>query len=205
MLLQKNSGSFAGASTFYWTNASNRLTVNGHLMIHHNTTDEPGLRFIASNTGMTSSDGTNNIKLVVQGMTSMHLNSSNVGIGTTSVDTKLEVNGTTMANAFVNKAFYSNTSGTGVTVDWNNGNKQKITLGHNVTFTFTAPTAGVGSYTLLLTQDGTGTRTVTWPGSVKWPGGTAPTLSTAPGYIDVVTCVYDSGPVYYCQIGLDFR
>ena len=200
-----SSGSFAGSSNFAWNNGSNRLTVTGQILVSNGTTDEPGLRFISSNTGISSSNPSSNIKLVVQGNVPMHINSSNVGIGTSSVDTKLEVNGATMSNSFLEKAFYSNTSSYSVTIDWNNGNKQKITLAHNLTFTFTAPTTGVGSFTLILTQDGTGSRTVTWPASVKWPGGTAPTLSTAPGYIDVVTCLYDVGPVYYCQIGLDFR
>ena len=31
---------------------------------------------------------------------------------------------------------------------------------------------------LILVQDGTGSRTATWPATVKWPSGTAPTLST---------------------------
>jgi hypothetical protein len=109
-----------------------------------------------------------------------------------------------MANTMVNKSLYTISSGTNVTVDWNNGNKQKIVLGHNVTFTFTAPSAGVGSFSLILKQDGFGSRTVTWPTSiVKWPGGTAPVLSTAPNKVDVVTCIYD-GSDYLCQIGIDF-
>lgn len=36
-----------------------------------------------------------------------------------------------------------------------------------------------GSFTLHLTQDATGGRTLTFPSSVKWAGGTAPTLNTA--------------------------
>lgn len=48
----------------------------------------------------------------------------------------------------------------------------------NATLTF--PTAAAGARFLLeLKQDTTGARTVTWPVSVKWPGGAAPTLSVA--------------------------
>ena len=132
------------------------------------------------------------------------LSSGNIGIGTASIDAKLEVNGAMMANTMVNKAFYTVGSATNVTVNWNNGNKQKILLETNpVNFTFTAPSAGVGSFSLLLKQDGGGSKTVTWPASVKWPGGTAPTLSTAPNKLDIVTCIYD-GTDYFCQIGIDF-
>ncbi|MFC1729750.1 hypothetical protein ACFL6I_05380 [candidate division KSB1 bacterium] len=55
-----------------------------------------------------------------------------------------------------------------------------ITLTGNCTFTFSnPPTSGTGgTITLILKQDGTGSRTATWPASVKWAGGTAPTLTT---------------------------
>lgn len=59
-----------------------------------------------------------------------------------------------------------------------------ITLTGNCTFTFPAAEAGK-SFTVVLVQDGTGSRTVTWPASVKWPGGTAPTLTTAASKRDV--------------------
>jgi hypothetical protein len=131
------------------------------------------------------------------------LDSGNVGIKDETPDALLDINGAMMAVTMVNKSLYNVISATNVTVNWNNGNKQKITLGHNVTFTFTNPSNGVGSFTLILKQDSVGSRTVTWPASVKWPGGTAPVISTAPNKTDVITCIYD-GSDYLCQIGIDF-
>lgn len=59
----------------------------------------------------------------------------------------------------------------------------RVTLTANCTLTF--PAAGAGkSFSLELVQDGTGSRTVTWPASVKWDGGAAPTLSAAAGAVD---------------------
>lgn len=81
-------------------------------------------------------------------------------------------------------------SGTSDTVTWTAGNMQKSTLTGNCTFTFVAPTLS-GRYSLTLIQDGTGSRLVTWPASVRWPGGTAPTLSTAASAVDKVTFEYD--------------
>lgn len=47
---------------------------------------------------------------------------------------------------------------------------------------------------LYLEQDGTGSRTVSWPSAVKWPGGQAPTLSTAAGAVDVIVLgTFDEG------------
>src|SRR5438552_937503 len=43
-----------------------------------------------------------------------------------------------------------------------------------------------------------GSRLVTWPGSVVWQGGTAPTLATAAGSVDVLTFfTLDGGTVWY--------
>jgi hypothetical protein len=90
-------------------------------------------------------------------------------------------------------------------LDWNNGQKQRATLTGNVTYTFTAldVTGGAASLTLRLIQDGTGGRTVTWPAGVLWPGGTAPTLSTAASAIDIITFYWD-GTNYYGAALLDF-
>lgn len=86
-------------------------------------------------------------------------------------------------------------SSTAITIDWRRANHQRVTLTGNATFTFTAP-HGVGSFICKLIQDGTGSRTVTWPASVRWSGGTAPTLSTGASDIDIITLYFD-GTNYY--------
>lgn len=97
------------------------------------------------------------------------------------------------------------------TVDWNNGQKQKITLTGNITtLTLTAPTAGtfygvgVGNFLLKIIQGGAGSFDITWPASVRWPGGTAPTLTAAAGSEDIVTFYFD-GTNYYGVGSLDFQ
>ncbi|HWP61288.1 MAG TPA: hypothetical protein VN495_01665, partial [Candidatus Paceibacterota bacterium] len=77
------------------------------------------------------------------------------------------------------------------TVNWKDAKIQGITLTiPNTTFVFNHPKAGT-RYDFILDQDGTGSRHVTWPSSVKWPGGNAPTLSTAANTTDVVHFIYD--------------
>jgi len=89
------------------------------------------------------------------------------------------------------------------TIDWKNGNVFKFTFGaQNETFTFTAPSKP-GWLTLLLIQDETGGRSATWPGSVKWPGGTSPTLSTGAGAIDKIDFYFD-GSNFYGEAKLNF-
>lgn len=67
-----------------------------------------------------------------------------------------------------------------------------ITLTANCTLTFPAAAAGK-SFTLVLRQDATGSRTVTWPGTVQWPGGTTPTLTTTASKADVFTFLCTDG------------
>lgn len=96
------------------------------------------------------------------------------------------------------------TTGDGTTtINWTLGNKFKFTFGaQNDTFTFTAPTNPC-NILLMLIQDGTGSRTATWPGTVKWAGGTAPTLTTGANTIDMCSFYWD-GTNYFGVASLAF-
>lgn len=75
------------------------------------------------------------------------------------------------------------------------------------TLTFPSPAAGSAyQFTLELTQDGTGTRLVTWPSSVKWPNNVAPTLSVAAGKVDIFSFVTrDGGATWHgSTVGLTY-
>ena len=84
-----------------------------------------------------------------------------------------------------------------------NGNVQTLTLGGNITLTFSGSTASAGcSFLLIVTQDGTGSRVITWPAAVKWSNATAPTLSTAAAAVDVLTFVtVNNGTTWYGFLG----
>ena len=98
-----------------------------------------------------------------------------------SGDTVDVPNGSTLSNPTVNDGYTEETAtantGTAYTIDLANGSLQILTLTGNCTFTFPTPTAGK-SFTLFLKQDATGSRTVTWASSVKWPSSTAPTVTS---------------------------
>jgi hypothetical protein len=81
-------------------------------------------------------------------------------------------------------------SGTGtVTFNWNDGNIQSVTLTGNCTFAFSNPQSGA-SYQIIITQDGTGGRTITWP-TIHWEGKTTPSLTGTLNSKDIVTLTYD--------------
>ena len=91
-------------------------------------------------------------------------------------------------------------SGTSYTIDLTSGNTFNITLTGNCAFTFANPpqSGTAGSFTLMLTQDATGTRIPTWPTAVRWPGGTAPTLTTTSAHADIlVFATVNGGTVWY--------
>jgi hypothetical protein len=95
-------------------------------------------------------------------------------------------------------------AGTTQTVDWSNGNWQKLSLASasgNVTVTLSSPIEGA-VYKLFVIQ-GAAPLDVVWPASVKWPQGQAPILSTGASEVDIVTMYYD-GTSYYGDWELNY-
>lgn len=83
-----------------------------------------------------------------------------------------------------------------LTLNLENGNIFWSTLTENITtFTLSNPPASgsVGAVTLILTQDGTGGRTVTWPASIKWAGEEAPIVTAAAGSVDFFSFITRNG------------
>src|SRR3569833_349176 len=75
------------------------------------------------------------------------------------------------------------------------GNVQSLTLTANSTFTISNPPAAGVSFglTLMIAQDATGGRTITWPAAVKWPNGVAPTLTTPASKTDFISLMTIDG------------
>ena len=90
----------------------------------------------------------------------------------------------------------SGTDGSTVTFDLNDSNTHRVTLGGNRTLAITNVSYGQ-KFTTRLTQDGTGSRTVTWFNNIHWAGGTAPTLTTTAHQTDVFgfICTAASGSI----------
>ena len=93
----------------------------------------------------------------------------------------------TATNFTAQQYFGTATLTDGATVSWAANTQQvaKVTIAGNRTMA--APTGLVdgGFYSLLVIQDATGSRTLTWNAVFDWAGGTAPTLSTAASAKDI--------------------
>lgn len=132
------------------------------------------------------------------GTGTLYVTSTNVGIGNNAPASALDITGSLYSR------LVSLTWGATLNVDWSQGNTQKVTLGGaTTTLTFANGQAG-GKYTLILAQDATGNRTVSWPASVKWSGGTAPTLTTTASKTDFVGFIYDGTNYFGVGSALNF-
>ena len=201
-------GSTAAAGSFTTLSASSTVTIGGTAL----TSTAAELNILD---GVTATASELNI---LDGVTSTatELNILDGVTATTAEINYLDV--TTLGTSEANKAVTSDANGVtkfdngiqeestvvtsssnAATLNLRDGSVFTHTLSENVTYTFSNPAASgyASSFTLKVTQDSSA-RTITWPGSVDWAGGTAPTLSTGSGDVDVfVFMTVDGGTIYY--------
>lgn len=103
-------------------------------------------------------------------------------------------------------AFVALTDAATIATDAALSNHFSVTLGGNRTLANPTNMRDGGIYNWRIKQDGTGSRTLAYGSKFKWPGGTAPTLSTAGGRIDRITGQYHAADdVLECAFTADFR
>lgn len=86
-----------------------------------------------------------------------------------------------------------------LTLDLTTANTFSVSLNQNITtLNINNPQASSAhGFSIIFTADGT-LRTITWPGSVKWAGGTAPTMTATAGKVDILTFfTVDGGTNWY--------
>ena len=168
-------GSSAAAITGTTITATGDVTIPDKI-IHAGDTNT-AIRFPANDTVSVETGGVERFK---------------VTDATTSVSNDLTVGGVLTGSALAAYREKVTTVGTVSTstynIDTNLSNIFDITLGNNVTFTFTNPPSSGFSkpVVIILRQDGTGSRTATFTGA-KYTEGQLPTLSTGAADIDVLS------------------
>ena len=83
-----------------------------------------------------------------------------------------------------------------LTLDLGTANVFEVTLSENITalvFTNAPPAGSAGELTLILKQDAVGGRTLAWPGSVRWPGGVPPAITSVANAVDIHSFVTTNG------------
>jgi hypothetical protein len=100
------------------------------------------------------------------------------------------------------ETLYSANTSTAITVDLANGTVQNLTLTGNATITM--PTAVAGkSFIIILSQDATGSRTVTWS-TVSWPSATAPTVTSTASKKDIYSFFSNGTSWFGTTIGQNY-
>ena len=123
----------------------------------------------------------------------------NFGIGTTTPTAKLHVVGSTLLDGAARAVSYRETVGSisGSTIQLNTGNVFFSSISANTTYVFSSPPASGTAYGFTLRVTVSGTRTITWPASVRWPDGETP---DAPGAGETAVYVFytqDEGSNYF--------
>ena len=114
-------------------------------------------------------------------------------------DSDITVAGTDLAQEFsATQNFTATTLTDAATIAWDTSANQvtSVTLGDNRTFGAPTNQKDGGVYVLIVVQDGTGSRTITWNSVFKWVGATAPTLSTAASSRDQFVFVSNGTNLY---------
>jgi len=105
----------------------------------------------------------------------------------------------TFDNGTIEEVTSITSSSNAATINLRDGNLFEHDLTENVTYTFSNPAAsGRASIFALKVIQGSSTFAITWPTSVDWAGGSAPTLSASNDQVDVfILFTIDGGTTYY--------
>ena len=120
---------------------------------------------------------------------------------TASYTGDVDITGELVADSYNETYAAVTSSSNATTVNCEAGNTFSHTLTENTTFTFSNPPANGTAYTMSIEiiQDASASGfTVTWPTSVDWPAGAAPTLTATASAKDVfVFTTRDGGTTWY--------
>jgi hypothetical protein len=97
------------------------------------------------------------------------------------------------------------TDGTTITPNMNNANNFSVTLGGNRTLANPTNLTAGQSGVIVITQDGTGSRTLAYGSNFKFPGGTAPTLTATASAVDVIAYYVESASRITARLVADVR
>ena len=188
-----------GAAVPTWTdNGSGTVTsasvvsANGFAGTVATSTTTPAITLTTSITGVLKGNGTA-MSAAVAGTDYV------TPTGTETLTNKTLTNPT--VTNYTETPFSANSS-TAITIALTNGTVQIITLTGNATITM--PTAVSGkSFIMYLKQDATGSRTVTWS-TVKWAGGTAPTITSTASRQDILSFFSDGTNWFGVVVGQNY-
>lgn len=144
-------------------------------------------------------DGTANITVVTagSGISVTGTAVANTGVlsvnGNTGAITNVAVTNTAQSfSAAQRGSVTALTDGATITPDFSLSNNWSLTIGGNRTLANPSNLTAGQAGTIVVTQDGSGSRTIAFGNQWKFPGGTAPTLTTTASAVDVIAYYVES-------------
>ena len=151
--------------------------------------------FTGANTFSTSTTFTTSIKAAHVSATNIR-STNEVAAASVSVNTAHAIRNVNTITTLTDAAT--------ITCDLNVSQNFHMTLAANRVLLMTNPTIGQTGY-IYVVQDGTGSRTLTYPTQWKYSGGTAPTLTTTAGAVDVLVYNVRSATLIDVLFASDFK
>lgn len=164
------------------------LTINNNLP---STFDERVAVFVGGHDNIINSGVKNTVVIGGSGMTATQHNTVYVP--------HLEIGGQ------ANTPVYNSGTGTTFTLNFNNSNIQTITVTGNTTMNNPSNVKDGAVYTVIIKQGATTGTINSWDTNFKFEGGTAPTLTTNPYAVDIITFISDDVGNLYGLTAFDFQ
>src|SRR5574337_920082 len=178
VIRQDNVVTAVAAGTVALTASStNYVEINGTGTVSSNTTGFTAGRYPLAQVVT----GASSITTITDKRGLITVASSGVSLGAVNVFTKNQ----SVAPAAL-------TSGATIALDASLSNNFKLILGVNATLANPTNATDGMVVNIRIKQDATGSRTLAYGTAYKWPGGTAPVLSTAANAVDLLSMYYDS-------------
>ena len=200
-----STGAYTGANTAIGTVAGKAITSGVNNLC------------LGAGAGYNLTTGSNNIFIgsATSGVDASIIPTGYVAASAAGVDNELNIGNQIIGSMdssdqytkFVGQTYgelYTQADGVTITPDFTNGNVQTVELGGNRAIANPTNIKVGATYMIILKQDATGSRTVTWGTNYKFPGGTAPTLTTTGDQADVITLIAYSASVLMCSSTLNF-
>jgi hypothetical protein len=129
-----------------------------------------------------------------------HLDATTTQKGVVELATSQEVNQGASTSLAVTPAtlYTTQTLADGATINWDLslGAMATVTLGGNRALANPTNLVAGASYILIVKQDGSGTRTLSFGSTYKFPEGIDPTLSTGANAVDIIAFLSDGTSLY---------
>lgn len=134
------------------------------------------------------------------------LKSADIGVSVQAYDADTAKTDVTQAfTAAQRGAITALTDGATITPDFAVANNFSVTLGGNRTLANPSNLTAGQSGVIVITQDGTGSRTLSYGANWKFPAGTAPTLTTTASAVDVLVYYVESSSRITARLVADVK